>query len=123
MRTPNSKIWSDADREYIKKNISQGTVKLSEHFGVSLSSIRKQANALGLSLKLNKAEIKPTPKERKADNTDKFDASRHKIKNSSTAGLIPLWIASERMTVYHKPGADVEKIKAKFAGRHKPIKP
>lgn len=121
MRTATSRKWSDEDREFLKKNVSMGTVKLSEHFSVPMSAIRKQANILGLSLKLNKAEIKPI-KERKADNSDQFDTSRHKIKNSSTAGLIPLWIASERMTVYHKPGADVERIKAKFENRHNHIK-
>jgi hypothetical protein len=124
MAKKKTKQWSESDYEYLTKNISQGTVKLSAHFGVSLASIRSKANLLGLSLKLNKAEIKPI-KETKMDNGEQFDKSKHKIKNNSTAGKIPFKIPKENMTVYICPKKDSQKYREeiikRYANRHKPI--
>lgn len=118
------KEWSEEDYDYIKENKTLGTPKLAAHFGVSLASIRSKANFLGISIKLNKAEIKPV-KETKMDNGEQFDKSRHKIKNNSTEGKIPFYIKSEKMTVYLKPEQNNDKYKQsvikRYANRHKPI--
>lgn len=53
----------------------------------------------------------------KPDNAEKFDNSRHKIRNNSIAGKTPVWIASERMTVYVEPGKDIEAVKRKWENR------
>lgn len=55
----------------------------------------------------------------KADNSEKFCEGKHKIKNSSITGLIPLWIPTDRMYVYYKPGKDPAKILEKYANRVK----
>lgn len=124
MTNRHTRKWSPEDDEYIKANLSQGTVKLSVRFNVSLAAIRKRCNGLGLSLKLNKAEIKPV-KETKANTTEKFNPTTHKIKNNSTAGKIPFYIKEEKMTVYldHKKNTDKHKkeIVEKYKNRHKPI--
>lgn len=124
MRTRKVREWSEEDDDHLKKHASDGTVKLSAHFGVSLAAIRSKANLLGLSLKLNKAEIKPI-KETKMDNGEQFDKSRHKIKNNSTVGKIPFKIPKENMTVYICPTKDSpkyrEEIIKRYANRHKPI--
>jgi len=54
-------------------------------------------------------EVKP----RKADNLEKFNPAKHKIKNSSVAGLIPVWIPTERMYVYVKSESDIDRVKSK----------
>lgn len=124
MAKKTTKQWSESDYEYLTKNISHGTVKLSTHFGVSLAVIRRRCSLLGIELKLNKAEIKPI-KETKMDNGEQFDKSRHKIKNNSTEGKIPFYIKSEKMTVYLKPEQNNDKYKQsvikRYANRHKPI--
>jgi len=60
-------------------------------------------------------EVKP----RKADNLEKFNPAKHKIKNSSVAGLIPVWIPTERMYVYVKSESDIDRVKSKWASRSK----
>jgi len=120
MRTKGSTTqWTPENDDYLRNNLSDGTVKLSEHFGVSLASIRKRCNLIGLSLRLNKAETPTVPKPTKADISEKFNPSQHKIKNSSIEGLIPLWIAKDRMYVYCKPGQDLEQVRQKYEGRSK----
>ena len=110
--------WSKKDDEYIKANLAQGTTALATRFNVSPAALRKRVFGLGLSLKKPKEVIiKPT----KANSLEKFNPNHHKIKNSSTAGKIPIHIKSERMTVYIKPDADVDAIINKYATRHKPI--
>lgn len=124
MRTRNVRDWSKEDDNYLRKHASDGTVKLSAHFGVSLAVIRRRCSSLGIELKLNKAEIKPI-KDTKMDNGEQFDKSKHKIKNNSTVGKIPFWVASERMTVYLDPKKATDKHKQeiikRYANRHKPI--
>jgi hypothetical protein len=118
MRSTTSRKWSKKDDEYIKANLAQGTIALATRFNVSPAALRKRVFGLGLSLKKPKEVIiKPT----KANSLEKFNPSHHKIKNSSTVGKIPLYIKSERMTVYIKPDADVDAVINKYATRHKPI--
>lgn len=113
-----TRLWSKEDDDYIKSNLSEGTVKLATRFNVSLAALRKRVNVLGLSLRKPKEVIiKPT----KMDSQEKFNPKLHKIKNNSIEGKIPLYIKSERMTVYIKPNADVDAIINKFANRHKSI--
>lgn len=56
-------------------------------------------------------------KPQKADNLEKFNPAKHKIKNSSIAGLIPVWIPTERMYVYVKSESDIKRVKEKWATR------
>lgn len=63
--------------------------------------------------------MKEDKSERKADNSEKFNPLRHKIKNSSTDGLVPIWIEKDRMYVYCRPDQDIEKVKAKYENRNK----
>ena len=125
MKSTSNKKWSEQDDEHIRKNLLDGTVKLSNHFGVSLGSIRKRCNVLGLSLRLNKAETSNVTRKPKVSNSDKFNPNMHKIKNNSTLGKIPFEIKSERMTVYLTPEQNNDKYKQsvinKYANRHKPI--
>lgn len=54
-------------------------------------------------------------KPQKADNLEKFNPAKHKIKNNSIAGLIPVWIPTERMYVYVKSESDIDRVKSKWA--------
>ena len=123
MRSKTSRKWSDKDDQYIKDHVLDGTVKLASHFGVSLGAFRKRLFILGISMKLNKAELPTVVREPKADNTEKFCNSRHKIKNSSVIGKIPFKIESERITVYLEPEKDTPEYRQaiinKYANRHK----
>lgn len=125
MRSTTSRKWSTQDHQHLKDNLQDGIVKLSNHFGVSLGAIRKQCTQLGLSLRLNKAETPTVQRQPKASNSDKFNPNRDKIKNSSTAGKVPLWIEQDRMFVYldadKSTQAHKDAVIQKFANRHKPI--
>lgn len=124
MRSTTSRIWSERDDKYIKENIENGVQVLAEYFGVSDSAFRKRCSVIGIS---SSTRIKKdaTEKKTKADNSEKFNPSRHKIKNNSTVGKIPFKIESERMTVYLDPKKATDKHKQeiikKYANRHKAI--
>lgn len=124
MRSITSRRWSERDDQYIRDNIEQGTKILAEYFGVSDTAFRKRCSVIGISSS-NKQKQEPKEVKRKADNSEKFNPNQHKIKNNSTAGKIPLWIPSERMTVYLEPKKATEEHKRaiieKFANRHKHI--
>lgn len=71
------------------------------------------------SLKHSKS-VQPESKQRK-DKHEKFDPNKHVALNSDVSHKTGIYVKEERMTVYFRPGVDVEKALDKFRNRHKSI--
>ena len=113
--------WNEENVKFLKQNASKGIVFLSDHFGLSNRAIKAKLTKLSIPLFEIKTEKEKEKKPIKLDMNDGFDLKKHKIKNNATEGLVKLWIPSDRMFVYHKPGKDQQAIINKYANRDKSI--
>ena len=117
--------WTDENVAYLKANTSKGIIHLSEHFELPQRSIKAKLTKLGIPLFYIKTEKEKQIKPLKVDMNDGFDNTKHKIKNNSTVGKIPLWIPGDRMFAYLDPDkatqAHKDAVISKYANRHKPI--
>lgn len=111
--------WTNEMISYLKENYHKGYNVVSEEMKIPLISVRKKAFNLGLRIRPISKEPLSEIKQRKPDTTIKFDKNKHVIKNSCISNKTPVWIQSERMTIYVKDGADIEAIKNKFINRNK----
>lgn len=107
--------WTPEMNQEVKDNFHLGFDWLMKRFGVTNLAIKKKCSLLGLHKRL------PKDQTRKPDNSEKFTHGRHCILNSSTEGKIPVWVPSERMTIYCAPVSDVQAVVEKFINRHKNI--
>lgn len=117
--------WNDENVAYLKANTSKGIIHLAEYFGVPQRSIKKKLTIMGIPLFYTKTEKEKATKPIKIDMNDGFDNTKHKIKNNSIVGKIPLWIPSDRMYAYLDPNkatqAHKDAVINKYANRHKPL--
>ena len=109
---PNYTKWSPEMEQKLKDNAHIGVdalMSLMPEF--TKKGIKKKASLLGIS-------IKNLTREKKPDTTEKFSYAKHVIKNNSTDGKIAVFIPEEKMTIFCKPGSDIDHVLSKFKNRH-----